>query len=63
MANEAEAAQLSKLDPQGGPKSPEIGTRTGFMATVTGTRTPGHKVPFHLFQQALAEAIANRKRG
>ena len=65
MASESEARQLSQLDPQGGPKSHEIGARKGFLAMLTRTTHPGHKVPYHLADQAtlMAEAIKQRQRG
>lgn len=64
MASRAEAEQLSHLDPQYGPKSPEIGARKGFMALLTGTTHPGHKVPLHVMSEAMlmAEAVKNRKK-
>ena len=64
MASEAEARQLSKLDPQGGPKSPEIGARSGLFALLTRTTHPGHKVPRHVMDDAMlmAEAVKNRKK-
>ena len=64
MASESEARQLAQLDPQYGPKSPEIGARKGFMAMMTGTTHPGHKVPLHVMSEAMlmAEAVKNRKK-
>jgi hypothetical protein len=65
MASDAEARQLSQLDPQHGPKSKEIGANQGLLALMLRTHYPGHKVPYHLADQAtlMAEAIKKHSRG